>query len=1162
MKLKRSKLVIVIVTLALVCALAFTLSACNNKGGNGNKRTPVYQGMTIENATKALAYNETIRSAPVKAIAGGFSGDYEGRDENVDGNAPFDESIEDAIDDSLKVQGSAQKIYYAVPNQDIYITIHIDNPDSFEIMSFTLNGEKYSSYMFEYGSNMENIILKKNVGNTSGIVEYTIDAIKYIDGTEIKDVLINGDQTVRAGVKTANQVSASVQQTVDFDKIKLNVTVNDRDGLIAYSNGAVKAVLYDGENLIDEQDITVGNNEVIFDELEISTLYQYAIVGYYDDLESGCNWNVIYKKAFYTKTIVLFDNIVVKQEGISFDFRWHAEAETNGISSLRLIKDGNTQNLDVKTNSVNGLLSDNDYTLAATFEYNGKEREIKLDFHTLAKAVPTLSVTTKNITQTGFEFDIAVTDTDNVGEITKIERIHNGEATIAELSARSFADLLSNNDYTVRVTYTYNLNDGTGAHTLVATATAHTIAKATPIVSVTTSNVTQTGFAYSVAVTDTDSVGHLQSVELLQGNSTIQTITAVSGTFSSLNTYTQYTVKVTYLYDLNDGAGEHSAVVTETLYTLPVFDATETECINSYPVSEGEMIILQIRVHNPHNANVTQVKVNGLWYDVDGTTTATFVRVQIESVGQFAGGETLLEVESARATLDNKEFIFNLDANNEATCFVNGNIDAVKMVVVDANGEEIDYAYNTDTIYLQVTFDNPTGYTITALSVARDIYLNYRDEYNSEQIVIVDTNTVRVQIKSDYSHTYWTQYCLTSYSYSNASVGTKTKDVENVWTSLAVLDGAKEVVEIKTAEDLKNMNGGKFYKLMNDIDLKDTPWDSPANFSGVFDGDGHTIKNMRVVGLTFENRDVYLGLFSNATGLIKNLNIEDTLIIVTVNNGNCYYGGAVAQALDNLTIDNVHTSGEISITCERFSQTGGIVGYCNTLNASQTIITNSSNASNITGGYNAGGIVGDIGYGAVINCYNTGNITGGYGVGGIVSSLGNGTITNCYNTGDITANNHISGGIAGGIARGTILHCYNTGTISAYSEGNGTPAIAGGIVGITHESLIIMNCYNTGNLISSVTGSGGSAGGMVGDCFNDTVIILTNCFYVAQGANVNFNGWEYGNYTYTDCYHYSDGTQGTKVNSVDELLEKMRELFDEEIWDFDTTTDLGFPTLR
>ena len=76
--------------------------------------------------------------------------------------------------------------YFADLGEEIYIHIHFDNPDNFEIVSFTINGKKYSNYMFEEGSNMETIIIKINVGRESGVQEYTLDAIKYIDGTKIK----------------------------------------------------------------------------------------------------------------------------------------------------------------------------------------------------------------------------------------------------------------------------------------------------------------------------------------------------------------------------------------------------------------------------------------------------------------------------------------------------------------------------------------------------------------------------------------------------------------------------------------------------------------------------------------------------------------------------------------------------------------------------------------------------------------------------------------------------------------------------------------------------------------------------------------------------------------------------------------------------------------
>lgn len=86
--------------------------------------------------------------------------------------------------------------YYAMPGDDIYIYVHIDNPEGFEILSFTLNGTKYSSYMFEDGSDLETLILKCNVGDEVGVKQYTIDSIKYVDGKSIKNVRMEGDRTI------------------------------------------------------------------------------------------------------------------------------------------------------------------------------------------------------------------------------------------------------------------------------------------------------------------------------------------------------------------------------------------------------------------------------------------------------------------------------------------------------------------------------------------------------------------------------------------------------------------------------------------------------------------------------------------------------------------------------------------------------------------------------------------------------------------------------------------------------------------------------------------------------------------------------------------------------------------------------------------------------
>ena len=380
MNLKKKSIITLLGALLLTLTAVFALTACDNgqkKGGH----VPVYQGMTI--ASEVATKSQTHSALGAQGDSGNHYGWY--KDKDVDQDEPFgddSEPIEDVIDSTLEVTGSVAPIYYATPNEDIYINIHFNNPDSYEILSFTLNGEKYSSYMFEYGSNMTNIILKKNVGSKSGIISYTIDAIKYVDGTEIKDVLIDGDKTVKAGVRIPNQVSASVTETMGFNDITLNVNISDKDGLIAYSRGVLKAVLYNGTSLISNKTLNLGNNDVVFSGLNVATLYQYAIVGYYDNLKDGCDWNVLYKNAAYTETPVIFSGVTATTDSVSFGFTWHEKATATAFSSLRLISGGEVRNLSIKDDYVDGLLSYTDYTLAATYTYGGKECEIKYDFKT------------------------------------------------------------------------------------------------------------------------------------------------------------------------------------------------------------------------------------------------------------------------------------------------------------------------------------------------------------------------------------------------------------------------------------------------------------------------------------------------------------------------------------------------------------------------------------------------------------------------------------------------------------------------------------------------------------------------------------------------------------------------------------------------------------
>lgn len=610
----KKRILTLVISIIAMLTCVFGLVACNKDDNSGNsssgkRQVPVYQGMTISNSqsTVLTANSMSINLMSAKTPGntdnngnhnGWYKGDHNGKDEDIDQKNPFpengkNENIETEIESTLDVIGAEQEIYYAKANEDIYINIHISNPDNYEIMSFTLNDKKYSSYMFEEGSDMETLVLKYNVGSESGIQEYTIDAIKYIDGTDIKDVIMDGDKTVLAGVRIENQVNATISNaTIQTNMLSFNVKINDNDNLISYSQGCLKAVVYDGESVVATKDLTVGDNNVSFDNLATSTLYQYAIVGYYDDLSGeGFAMNTLYKEAFYTKAIVLFDNVIVSQENIEFSFVWDSEFQNKTLTALKLYKGNTLTELSSTSTTVNNLLSNTIYTLIAEYKNGEKTENISLEFKTEAKAVPVVEIANPTKTQTIVGFAINETDADNVGAVTKIELIHANRTVVADsLDVREFTGLLSNNTYTVKVTYAYDLNDGVGSQEIVKTLDIKTEAKAVPTILLDSNSSDKASITYSVKVIDADEILNNYIVELLKNGEVIKNNgTTQLGTFSDLISNNDYVIRVSYSYNLNNGCGSITDSISKSVMEINLETNDGNEPTKVFVINGGSL---------------------------------------------------------------------------------------------------------------------------------------------------------------------------------------------------------------------------------------------------------------------------------------------------------------------------------------------------------------------------------------------------------------------------------------------------------------------------------------------------------------------------------------------------------------------------------------------
>jgi len=222
--------------------------------------------------------------------------------------------------------------------------------------------------------------------------------------------------------------------------------------------------------------------------------------------------------------------------------------------------------------------------------------------------------------------------------------------------------------------------------------------------------------------------------------------------------------------------------------------------------------------------------------------------------------------------------------------------------------------------------------------------------------------------------------------------------------------------------------------------------DSVEQFSGSFDGLGHTIGHL-IINRPAEN---FVGLFrgTDVGSSVGNVGLTDLAVIGSSNVG--------ALAGTNYgTIGNSYATGSLSGN----DNIGGLVG----LNSGS--ITSSYAASNVSGNNFVGGLVG-FNEGGISSSYATGSVSGlGGSVGGLVG-YNSSVISYAGEVSEPNGDVHVWWGYR--VSIGNIDNSYATGSVGGSSD------YVGGLVGYNAGS--ISNSHASG----SASGAGNHVGGLVG----------------------------------------------------------------------------------
>lgn len=317
-----------------------------------------------------------------------------------------------------------------------------------------------------------------------------------------------------------------------------------------------------------------------------------------------------------------------------------------------------------------------------------------------------------------------------------------------------------------------------------------------------------------------------------------------------------------------------------------------------------------------------------------------------------------------------------------------------------------------------------------------------------------------------------------------------------------------------------------YFKMMNDIDMSSIEnWDplnpdDPYDLGIVFDGGGHSLKNLK------SKEKLYSSFFGVLYGKCYNVKFVDAEIVSASNSGAGIIGGYIGTGGKPAIVSGVEASGIVT-NAGKGQSVGGLGG-----NAREATIENCTvnvTVSNPMGdGVNrtaTGGVVGKTMGSAVkikncvvrgiveitkgVNNTYTGGIVGwqvdagseitgcevyatvksaGERVGGIVGHYQGGTLSGCKFYGEVNAASRLAGGIAGITSSASIIeNCLSSGKIVCKNN-------VGGIVGMNENTLTIRCCESSSTIEINVNGVDG-VGGVLGLASNGKTVIVEDCIF-------------------------------------------------------------------
>ncbi|MDB5963468.1 MAG: hypothetical protein JWP59_4762, partial [Massilia sp.] len=474
-------------------------------------------------------------------------------------------------------------------------------------------------------------------------------------------------------------------------------------------------------------------------------------------------------------------------------------------------------------------------------------------------------------------------------------------------------------------------------------------------------------------------------------------------------------------------------------------------------------------------------------------------------------------------------------ANSYATGSVTGRFDVGGLVGRADSTASITNAYSTGAVSADANFGGLLGYLTPGAQVTNSHYDIDAVSITGLTPASPGTRTAIAGLVT-IGGLYGAQYA--AWYHSGALDGLAPSDTATLQNYFGSAD-ASGYYSLSSTGNLKDYLGYADqttlkFKLGADIDMSSAAGLYIPYISGGFDPNSKIISHLALNQYTSN-----LGFIGHLRGgattqAVAGLSVDIASVLGKTNVG-AAVGSMYRRALTTPSTTGSVTGSDIGYAADPSddnngrSNVGGVVGYALGETSSSKLLTGGgvgvlASTATVSGGENAGGLVGRMATGTLSASSSSGAVSGATNTGGLVGRSTNGAITDVASTGAVTGTGERTGGVLGWMEGGSSVldtAAHTGGLVQGTSQVGGLAGRTDGMVGSTAGAFTASLPTYTTYATSNVEGSGNYVGGLIGYAPGGAVVNASS-----SGTVTGYSSVANGLTSYAYAGYYTGGLIG------------------------------------